>query len=322
MTIFANAYDTTVGKSRSQAIAKTIVEIEKSIIVDGLDGRSLNLRTDLDYIPLVIAGAYKSESFIPAFIHPVVFTASTGKKVVAIDMRSCFRADLLERDGTFVVRNHMLFDFTYQRLLNNLLMVTQPISFFEDTSLIPSLIFGDLISEQISRRFALNPREQGQIKIISQVYFNSLFKENFELNQSERDFLAGGISRQNKLPSALCFETVEKIQRFSGIESLCSSIVEIVDNPSVKANLNAGLLVTLLASVWQGDAKVEMPAVGCEHLPTWYAMVLMGMTERGFRSCKLADVALRYAAKDNGTRFAQELMSYQEHQLFANKLEF
>ena len=41
MTIFANAYDTTVGKSRSQAIAKTIVEIEKSIIVDGLDGRKL-----------------------------------------------------------------------------------------------------------------------------------------------------------------------------------------------------------------------------------------------------------------------------------------
>lgn len=306
MSIFKTAYDTTVG---SGFVTNKIEHaIKESIIKDAIqyiDGSFEG--TDL-LKPMFIANTGLSEANIPYFSHPLIVEDLSKQKYICVDVRAFVKQNQQGMVNSFNIKNETEFNLAKSRLALNLIWLTQNPESLRDLSILPCAIFSSWISESVSNRFALDPKDQLVLAIISSYYYQSLFSNFDTFNEETRQKIATVVIRATKAPAKLVFETIDKIEKISNLEEFCSTCRSILENTRID-NLNTGLLITILGNSWFGMSAKEILAVSLEHPPTWISLVYAGLTEKTFKKSMISRISERYTGNKGGNDFIRAFVS-------------
>lgn len=302
MSIFKTAYDTTVGSSF--VMNKTELAIKESIIKDYIQSIHGELTIELDIKPILLSNSGSSEANIPYFSHPLLVEDLHKQKYLCGDVRQYIKKDGNANNalGMFNIKNESEFNLTYNRLALNLIWLTQRPESLRDLSYIPNSIFSSWISEGIANRFALDPKDQMTLAIISSFYYQSLFTEFNTFLEEDRQKMATMIIKATRAPAKMVFDVTDKITKISNVSEFCSTCQGILENPRIE-NLNAGLLITIIGNSWFGMYAKETLAIALEHPPTWVALVYAALTERTYKKALLSRISERFAGNKGGSDF-------------------
>lgn len=293
MTIKRTAYNTTVGIG---LVTKHIeAAIKEAFIRDVVFNRNLGLITSLEYKPVFITGTQTSESNIPFFAHPLAIENFKGHNFICMDIRPCIRqvSDVETAGADFAVRNQTDYNFAISRLVLNMAWLAGDISQLKLNLSFAGAVYAAWLSESISKRFALDPKDQMVLAIISHFYYQSLFFQGEHIEEEMLQRFAVHTIKATKAPSQLVFDIFDKIKDMDTIEDYCQNIKDILANIRLDG-LNPGLLITMIGNTWFGNNSKENLAVALEHPPTWIAIVYMAIAERTFKNSMIAKIAERY----------------------------
>lgn len=292
MCIFNTAYDTTVGSSLN--MVKTISAIKQSFVQDILYSSNLDLISSLKYVPVFVGGVGSSESNIPLFAHPIVFEHNNHSYIVS-DIRPVVKVNSDSEFG-IDVKNKIDFEFIKYRLIMNLIWLNDGVKSIKNDLNLAGVVFAAWMSDNIGRRFGLDPRDQLLLMIVSHFYYQSLFYNNKDINEDVRQSFAVHTIKATRAPSELVLHVFDKIGEMNDISDYCNNVKAIVENIRLK-DLNAGLVITLLGNSWFGLNSKEVLAVAVEHPPTWVTLIYTVLKEKTYRNSQLARVAERYTKK-------------------------
>jgi hypothetical protein len=301
MSIFKTAYDTTVGSSF--VMNKVEMAIKEAIIKDYIQQIHGDLVTGLDIKPILLSNSGSSEASIPYFSHPFMLEDLHKEKFLCGDIRQYIKKDVSTPNvNMFNIKNESEYNLTYNRLALNLIWLTQRPESIRDISYIPNAIFSSWISEGIANRFALDPKDQMMLAIISSFYYQSLFTEFNTFLEEDRQKMATMIIKATRAPAKMVFDVTDKIVKINNLDDFCSNCRSILENPRIE-NLNAGLLISIIGNSWFGMNAKEVLAVALEHPPTWVTLVYAAFTERTYKKALLSRISERFTGSKGGGDF-------------------
>ncbi len=301
MTTFNSAYETTATVGFSGAMAKTQVAIKQAAY------SSETARYNNDAIMMIEGSGTYGES-VPPFAHPVVFPleifSEKERPWVAIDVRPYGR---FNRDtNTFVVTgNRIEYNLAIVRARLNLVWVEKDKEILRDISPMPVAVFCAWISENVQRRFALEPFEQFNLSILAGIYYYSLFHNETKLDDRDKVRIANAIARNLRCNLNDVLKIVDQIDVVPNLVAFCEQAGELVSPIRLKA-LNPAVLITIVGSTWQGTGNHrELLAVALEHPPTWIGILMAACSERYYHNTQLARICERFTKNDIGKNFMQ-----------------
>ena len=305
MSIYQSSYDTTIGVGM---VTKQIEHaIKESFIKDVLYNRHLDLITSLEYKPVFITGEMSSESNIPFFIHPLKVENVKGVNFLCCDIRPFVRSNGGNSWNEVDVRNATEFQFAKNRMILNLAWLTGEVNQMRLNLSFAGTVFAAWLSESISKRFALDPKDQMILSIISHFYYQSLFYTEDQFEEDMLQKFAVHTIKATRAPSQLVFEVFDKILRMRNLADYCENVRTILENIRLK-DLNEGLLITMVGNTWFGLNFKEILAVAMEHPPTWIAIVAASLYERTYKNSQIARISERYAKGGAGIEFLKSFV--------------
>lgn len=317
MTVFNTAYDTTAGKGFNTS--KVIIAIKESVIKDYLHQQNTGIFSELesDTHAILISNHYPSEAVIPYFTHPLVVELGTLKvqnktKLLCTDVRpfaSVNKNGVRGSEDQFIVKNKMEFDLAKIRTVLNLIWITEKQLKLREISFVPLAVYCSWISESVSRRFALDPKDQYKLAIIAGVFYQTLFSDSNILEDDvNKNKVAAAVMRATKASGKDVYEVIEQIEELNNLKDFCSNVRKILDNPRLQ-DFSEGMIITLLGTSWFGTNAKEMLAVALEHPPTWLAIVYSSFVERSFKNSTIAKISERYGLNKGQNDFTKALIT-------------
>jgi hypothetical protein len=292
MSIFRTAYDTTA--CVGYQLSKTSTAINAAYYDGSVDRiPDTNIRS--------IVGGSALANNVPAFAHPLLVDIDNNK-LLFIDARSYGKIDI--NSNSFKVRNETEYNLLVTRAKLNEVWIKDNPLWLRDISYIPMSIFSSWISESISRRFALDPREQFNLAILAAIFYNSLFTDEAEITEHEKLRLINSISRSIHASTTDVMEIIDKVSVVNNVFEYCSHAEEISGSIRLK-ELNPGILYSILGNTWFGTNAKEMVAVALEHPPTWIAILISAFTERSFKNSQISKLTERSNYKRDGDNFVR-----------------
>jgi hypothetical protein len=292
MSIFRTAYDTTA--CVGYQLSKTSTAINAAYYDGSVDRiPDTNIRS--------IVGGSALANNVPAFAHPLLVDIDNNK-LLFIDARSYGKIDI--NSNSFKVRNETEYNLLVTRAKLNEVWIKDNPLWLRDISYIPMSIFSSWISESISRRFALDPREQFNLAILAAIFYNSLFTDEAEITEHEKLRLINSISRSIHASTTDVMEIIDKVSVVNNVFEYCSHAEEISGSIRLK-ELNPGILYSILGNTWFGTNAKEMVAVALEHPPTWIAILISAFTERSFKNSQISKLTERTNYKRDGDNFVR-----------------
>lgn len=299
MSIFNTSYDTTIGISMN---TKSIEHaINESFIKDLTNNRHLDLITSENYKPVFIVGDLSSESNIPFFAHPLKMENIKGENYICCDIRPFVKSDGNDWN-TVSVRNQTEYLFAKKRMMLNLAWVNDKVNQMKLNLNFAGTVFAAWLSETISKRFALDPKDYITLNIISHFYYQSLFYIEDQFEEEMLQKFAVHTIKATRQSSEFVFSVFDKIKRMRNISDYCENVRNILENIRLK-DFNEGLLITMISNTWFGVNHKEILAVSLEHPPTWIAIVHSALFERTYKNSQIAKISDRYAKNNAGTEF-------------------
>lgn len=296
MTIYLTAYDTLAGSGYK--LDKIVQGIEKAII---------NGQYVVDENNKNVYRLYSHElDDIPAFFHPLLVRDKLDEKLI-LDLRQFTKFDRASGDFQFRLTNESSFQVN-RGLLNAIWLERDPFVLL-GISPIPMVVFSSWISENVARRFALDPREQLAIAIFAAYYYYCLFSDNDQFDDEDTNRIVSSISRNLRCSAMDVVDILDRVPGVvPGIEKFCQDLEEVTGSVRLK-NFNTAALFQLLGGSWFGTNARELIAVSLEHPPTWIALVLSAFTERTYRNTILAKTAERKTSKVAGDNFSRAIFN-------------
>ena len=308
MPVFETAYDTTA--CSGYRYTKITEDLKKAKMMGGynvLEGK-LNEHDDPIHINVIEGGNFSADT-IPFFKHPVFIPASYAsdkeehKEELTLDIREFGKFN--SQQSQFIVRNGPEYTWALKRGILNYLWVNGSVTALRDISPIAISVYIALISECVSRRFALDPSEQMTVAILSGFFYNCLFT-NKVMDEEDLNRTVGSIARVTKIPATKIYAVLEGIDMITDIEHLCTVIKEKVNNIALD-NLNAGTLFAVCCGNWFGTNAREILAVGLEHIPTWIMIVSASLESATYKRSTLSKISARFDKNNAGINFSRSL---------------
>lgn len=311
--IYLTAYDTTVG--RAFQMTKTVRAIQESAIRDTPYQRVfglLNLNDEeIKTIPWFVVGSTSSESQIPFFTHPILVDLDNrGEKVLCADIRpyAQYNPNHFNDDDALRIRNKIGLNLEKLRLSLNLLWIDKRPTMIREISVIPMTIFSNWISEAISRRFGLSPKDQLTIGVICSFYYYSLFTNNVDFDEDEKSRIISATVKATRAPLVMVEEILSKLKPMPSIKEFSAVIRELVENIRLE-NFDEGVLINLVISSWFGVEARQIIGVAMEHPPTWVSLVYSAFTEKSYKNTVISKIAQRYLGPKGENDFVRSLVS-------------
>ena len=304
MPVFETSYDTTA--CTGYRYTKIIEDLRKAKMMGGFNVIECKLN---EYDPSIkinlIEGGNFSVDTIPFFKHPVFIasSAASDKEELTLDVREFGKFN--PQQSQFMIRNGPEYTWALKRGILNYLWLNGNITTLRDISPIAVSVYIDLISECVSRRFALDPAEQMTVAILSGFFYNCLFT-NKVMDEEDINRTVGSISRVTKIPAQKVYSVLEGVDMITDIEHLCTVIKEKVDNVAL-SNLNAGTLFAVCCGNWFGTNAREILAVGLEHIPTWIMIVSASLESATYKRSTLSKISARFDKNNAGVSFSRSL---------------
>lgn len=305
MTIVRSAYDTTA--CHGYLINKTI---------DALLQAYHSGQLAFDNAIYTVEGGASIVNAIPAFAHPIDFTKHDKhqhEKIainIAVDVRQYGKKD--ERQNVFVIRNDIEYKLAIHRGSLNRIWLAQSPSILRDISPVPMMIFSSWLSESLGKRYALDPREQLNIAILSAIFYSSQFTNDSELDEQSKLRVVGSVTKATKASAKDVLEIIDKVSVVHNTTDFCKHAYEISGSVRLK-ELNAGVLYSVLGGSWFGTNAKEMIAVAIEHPPTWLSILMSAYTERSYKNSQITKLLDRLSTKDSGKNYMQAILNLLKH---------
>lgn len=292
------AYDTSACKN---FVLKEVVDaLTKALIVNELKVEEhASIRSDLAFNYYIVTGGNPSSDNVKYFNHPLMIDDGSNngrnlsKKVFVLDARSY--GTWHKPSESFVIRNTSGYDFEVNRLILNQLWYKERPEILRDISHVPAQVYSTLISECVGKRFALDPREQSIVAILSSYFYCCLFTEMSSFEEDEYVKILSYVAKVSRLQYSVVEETLDFLNRtvIHDLEKLCGYIKEATESIALK-DLNVGVLFALTTSTWFGNNAKETLAVGLEHIPTWLTIVYSSLEETTFKRSVLSKISIRF----------------------------
>ncbi len=286
-------YETTLGRALS--IDNVLHALKKQIVVYGDSTSKIKLISSVDFLPLEVLPG----SEVPIFGHPMLVENVKGKNYLAIDLRMLVKVD---GDENLVVRNQTDYDFAYTRYVMNYAWLNKADGQIRNTLEFAGVVYAHWLSEIISRKFALDPRDQILFSIVSHFFYQSLFGGCEELTEEVKQLMAAKAIRATNAPSDLVLETVDKIVPMSNIAEFCENIKKVLDNIRLK-DFNSGVLISSVVSSWYGLSAKEIITMALEHIPTWVSVCYAAITQRTYKNTTINIIGQKYGKRGVAENF-------------------
>lgn len=303
--IFKTAYQTTA--CAGFVMQKTIHALQDAYMDGQLESfRSTELRE--------VQGGSSVVNAVPAFAHPLAFPISRPNApaagsgfALAVDVRPFGR--WVPEQHRFAVRNDVEYTLATMRGQLNLVWFHEAPELLRDISSLPMQVFASWISENVARRFALDPGEQMRLAILAALYYQSLFVEETEIDESEKIRLAAAVSKVVRVTAKDAMSVLDQIDQYvPGVHVFCQLARAVTGSVRLEG-LNVGVLYSILGGTWYGTNAKEMVAVALEHPPTWLGLLLMAGRERTFKNSELAKLVARMTGKDGGRMYESAIQT-------------
>lgn len=306
MAVNLSAYDTTVGMGFN--LSKTVLALKERIIQNAYDQHgywNIGLRDGLEVKGVALLSNSSTDSSVPVFIHPLMMQSAKGDKFIFVDMRSCTKDNM----DHFTITNSSEYDFIKHRLLSDLTWVIDGTEPFANLGVTPVGVYSAWISEAVSRRFALDPKDQLSLAVICSVFYQMQFLQTAdEFDEYAIQKMTAVTIKATRAPAQFVFQTIDKIRYMNGIADFCEVVKEVLENTRI-ADFNPGILISIVSNSWFGSNAKEVLAVALEHPPTWVSVVDAAQRNRAYRNSAISKIAERYAGSKGGSDFAKQFNS-------------
>ena len=221
MKRYATAYDTT------QCSGYVLDRLEsglKAALLAGALAPSNEAATILE-----VHGGQPLADAVPEFAHPWLIGHDHSEHdhsgTIVFDARPFGAFDRVK--GQFLIRNGTEYGLQRRRAQLNDIWVNDDPALLRDVSPVAMSLFAGWISENVARRFALDPREQLNLAILSAVHYLSLFTDDASADTHLRMKMAMQVSRGLRCPAEEVMTLLEKRQNpVPGITGLCESAAD------------------------------------------------------------------------------------------------
>lgn len=305
MTIYNTAYDTT---ATSGFVTARITEGVKAAAYS-----SEVRRMDSEPIILIEGAGTYGES-VPPFSHPFPFIdAKYGegeRQYLAVDVRPYGRYD--RTTNQFVIgTNKVEYNLAIARARLNVIWSDQAKDILRDISQMPMAVYAAWISENVARRYALEPVEQFKVSILAAIFYSSLFHNETKLEERDKMRIVNAISRNLKCKAEDVIAVIDQVDVIPSMEAFCDKCAELASPVRLTNKFNTALLITILGGTWYGNGvnHREMLAVAIEHPPTWIAILMAAVSERYYHNTGLARICERFEKNDIGKNFMHSTLN-------------
>lgn len=233
---------------------------------------------------------------IAPFNHPLLVEYDK-RKYIAIDVRTMVSA--LDHFN-IKVSNKAAYELLLKRAKLNNIWVNHSPSYLMNITDQVMVTYAKWISENITKRFALNPRDQAIIEVLAATFFLSLFSnaESATWEEENKILTLNKLSRNFRYGSDLLSQVVMGINKpMESLDDLVSQIKQTSDNVRLK-DFSTPILLTLISRTWFGHNAPELLAVALEHPPTFIAIFHTALAERIFRNTGFAKIAEKTVGKN------------------------
>lgn len=280
MTIFKTAYDT-------QICFGAILKPTKEAIRESLINGDITFDSESGFYPIATDAA--SLANIPAFSHPMIVEID-GEEKLFVDLRAFGKWS--KQSDSFVVRTQTEYRFAMARGSANRIWLDQSKTMIRDLSPMMTSVFSSWLSEAITKRFALDPREQLDLAILAAFHFQYLFHDGTP-DEHAKVRMMSSIIKNTHTNSKDVERVLDMLpDDFGSIKAFCRMTQEVTESIRLK-DFNFGLLVTLLGGSWFAPNSSELIGVALEHPPTWMMILYSAMTERGAKNAGITKIAER-----------------------------
>lgn len=309
---FVTPYQTTVGSGflttkAEHAIKEAIIKTDFALVNSKIPEIDL-FHKQQGVIPSLVTNLTAEEQAIPFFSQPLLIDfrnshIQNNQVFMISDARAFLYGEKAGKDSGIMVRNKTEFDFTKLRTELSAFWYSGQFTDFKYLSPALMAMYGSWISENLTRRFALEAEDQLKISIISSFFYASLFEDDFTITEDLKQKLTGQIARFTHTNANYVFNIADQIKSLNKIEDLCDTIKEILHNTRLE-DLNVGSFVSVMSSSWSGSNRLEIAAIALEHVPTWVCLVYSSFIDKTYSRTPLGRITERY----RGVKGEQEII--------------
>lgn len=302
--MFLTAYETLACRAYNTAIIGSKLNLSK--IEDGLQ----NVRTPEGKHVKNVFGVMPGNDDVPAFTHPYYKVEDRDYGYFYIDARPYLRQ---ERNGDISISNAADYKFQLVRAMFNVHWQYHPEDLLNLGEMGP-LIFCRWLTDAIVKRMGLNPAEQARVMTVTLFYWYSLFRQEEEFDEKDKQRIVTKLSRISSIPSNIAMEVVDQITYMNGLPAYVSMLQAVVGSVRLE-KLSPALIFAMLGGSWFGLNAKETIAVATEHPPTFLAIVLSSLESRSYRKSILGRMVYENDRRGNGATFTRNAYHLLESQL-------
>lgn len=232
---------------------------------------------------------------IPAFMHPILVKNPNANRdgsdfFIFSDVRSSVKYDRDQWKN--IVKNQYEFDYTILYGLLNSNWNDGNHKLLLSISTLPISLYARWISENVTRRYGLTPQDQLIISTIAAYFYIGLFTNDETFEERELQRTVGLIAKSVYVNGEFVLNLIGDLPVIKNVEDFCNIIKEKTANIRL-AELNKGVLFSILGSSWYGTNARELVAVSLEFPPAWNLIAYSSYVDRTFRNSGIAKLAIR-----------------------------
>ena len=290
MAIYKTAYDTTLGQALQthkieQGLKTYLIEYgEKPRTFDGL-----NVISSVKYFPVELYGSISTAQEIPFFAHPLILEGYKGLDYLFLDSR-LYKKYTSGADPTIKIVSAWEYEFVLQRFFMNYGWVNGLASEMRTRLSFAGMVYANWLSEIISRRFGLDPREQKIVALVSHFFYQECFMQEVSYSEEEKQGMAMQAAKAVNAPGSMAFDVIDQIGKpMTDVKGYCEALTTVLQNVRLK-DFTHGALYTLVGLSWYGQNGKEIIAIALEHVPTWMAICYAAITNRSYKHSTVSNL--------------------------------
>ena len=309
MSVFKTAYQTTV--CRNHVLTKVIDSLREAYVrgdvAEYISSGLFTIEKD-ELRPMVL-----TSGTTPQFGHPLLVdrlsSTEREKQYLFGDIRPFISLDgKVGGSEDFTIKNSPEYKLMMARIALNQIWLDDSPSRLQNMSAVPMMVYASWISENVSRRYALDAGDQLTLQILAAFFYQSLFMDKDTFDEDDKLRFTSVASRNMKISGKQIIDVLDKIDTMSSIADYCRLASAITNNPRME-DFNVGVLVTIIGSTWFGDNAKENLGVALEHPPTWIAILGNAFNERTYKNSGIARITERYTGSKGGSDFLRSFIS-------------
>lgn len=289
-------------------------ELTRYLAVVDIDSLSYEYRIGSTNKLVFITGYSEEEKELPIWDHPLVFQDIKQNKIVAVDLRKYVKTDneqpLYIRD---IIRDKSSVDFLTLRALLTMDSINDQLglhrAIFKNVASGMSGFIGSILNSIVG----LDVVEKAYVEIAVGLYCNLAMVPNDDIEDILESVRARVIKTPYslKIPEKRLREIVEKIPyKVESLEDMIKMIQIVL--PEEKRNfVSETTIVNAVSNAFYGPGGSETIIMSLEHIPTWMALVYVGLENKSYKKSKLGTIL----QKEDKRIKSKEIIKHFEHYL-------